>query len=549
MPDRPPLESFLSESGRAPQRPPLSAFMTSAPTTSGKIPQQEQMGAGERFITGLQDPLIGGKQLYTNLTGSPEEAQKVNTQVQAREADIQRRGGSGVVRGLGEATTGLPLMAAGPLGAIAGGAVGGAMSGALQPVTSRDYWSQKTDDVLLGTAFGAGGGGAVKTLGTILSPTLAPEAKALIKSGVQLTPGQMMGGLGRRVEDAFKSLPILGSFIRGAEGRGIEGFNRGVLNQVLEPIGQKLDPGTVAGQAAIKETYQKLGDAYGQVLPKIQLRLDHDLAQDIHDIRFSATELPEAQRKQFDTILQNRLQPYFGGPGLQTPGPAPLASASGQNLKNTIGTLRSLSETYRASGDPAQRLLAARLDDVQQAMRRGMIRQNPAEADTLNKIDSGYAMFARARNASIRRANSEGVFTPSDLLQTIKTQDKTRGKRAFAHGDALLQLYATYGQKVLPGKIPDTGTVERALYDGAIMAGGLGAETGHVSPLLPIGLAGGALPYTRPGMTALNALAQPGPLRGALGAGVRKAAPYVGIGATPSLQQQNDKPTYGGPQE
>lgn len=518
----------------------LQQHLSQGTQAPGKIPQQDPMGAGGSFVTGLQDPLVGGNQLIAHLAKSPEEAQKVDTQVKAREAQLQQQGVQPVMRGLGEATTGLPLMAAGPAG-IAGAAIGGAAGGALQPETGKgDYWSQKTDDVLMGTAFGAGGGAAVKTLGAILGPSLRPEAKALVESGVQLTPGQMAGGLARRAEEAFKSLPILGSFIRGAEGRGIEGFNKAVLNQALEPIGQKLSPGTRAGQMAIKETKQKLGAAYDAVLPQIKLGLDHDLAQDFSNIRHQATELPRPQEEQFEKIIQNRVVPFF----------QPQPGAVKPTLKTVTGALQEIADSYRGSGDPAQRLLAQRLDDTKKAMNAGMVRQNPQLADQLKKIDAGWAMFARAEGAATRRATSESVFTPNDLLQVIKSQDKSVRRGRFSQGDALLQLYATYGQKVLPGKMPDSGTPERLMYDAAFLSSAAGAGTGHVSPLVPIALGGAAAPYTSAGMGALNAVAR-NPLLPRTGAAVRGAAPYAGIAGAPvGLRQGKDEtPQYGGPQQ
>ena len=80
---------------------------------TGKVPQQEPMGAGEQFITGMQDPLVGGRQLYSHIAQSPEQAAKVDLAVKAREAEIAAKGGGGVMRGFGEAATTAPLMAAG----------------------------------------------------------------------------------------------------------------------------------------------------------------------------------------------------------------------------------------------------------------------------------------------------------------------------------------------------------------------------------------------------------------------------------------------------
>lgn len=525
--DRPPLDSFVVK----PKRPPLTEFVK----TAGKTTQKDAMGVGERVLTGMADPLVGGKQLLTHVTGTPQEQQQVDKSVQEREAGIQAREGGGLARGVGAAITGAPLLAAGPLGGAIGAAAGGAAAGALQPTTGKDYWTDKTQDALFGAAFGLSGGLGGKVIGGAISPALRPEAQALSEKGVNLTPGQMAGGIARRAEEAFKSLPILGSFIRKAEERTTESFNKAVLNQALEPIGAKLDPMVGAGHDAIMDARNKLGAAYDNLLPNLQLRLDRKLVDDISNVKFLATELPESYQKQFDSILTNRLGGFFVTK-------SPVAGRQGPTLKDTESAIRSIADTFRSSPDPAARQMAMRLDDVRGAMRDALARQNPNSADLLNKIDQGYAMFARAQGAASRRATSEGVFTPNDLLQTIKAQDKTARKGAFAQGDALLQPFAEYGQTVLSPKVPNSGTVDRALWSAAIAAAVADPIKAGVTGA---GLGVASLPYTRPGIGALNALARsPGPVRQGVGSVVRRGAPYAAIAGEPSAQQE-----YGGPQQ
>lgn len=493
-----------------------------------KVPPN-QMGVTDRLLTGMSDPIVGGSQLAAHLTKSPEEAAKVDLAIKKREQDIQGAGGGGLVRGVGQAITGAPLIAAGALGP-AGAIAGGALQGAAQPTvvgSGTDYWAQKEKDALFGAAFGYGlGGGLGKTVGM----AVGPDARTMIGSGVNLTPGQMIGGPVRRLEEAAKSLPIMGSFIRGAEGRGIEGFNRAVLNQALEPIGGKLSRGA-AGREAIAETQKQLGDAYDKLLPNMQLTLDQQLANDIANVKYHGQELPEPMQKQLEGILNNRLAPFFQR--------SPMPGRQGPTLKETESALRSIADNYRGSADPAQRNLARLIDDARGSLRDALIRQNPNSADLLKKIDMGYALFARAQGAAARRASSQGLFTANDLLATIKSQDKTIRKSAFARGDALLQDYAEVAQRVLPGKMPDSGTPERLLWDAALLGGaGGGAHVAGATPeqLITAGtaLAGASVPYTRPGIAALNA-----PLRATLPS---KVAPYAAIAAEPAAKQE-----YGGP--
>ena len=513
------------------EQPVIDKVMKQYAASTGKIPQQDQMGPAGRFMTGVGDIGVGAHQLYANTFQSPQRAQEVNKQVQTRETEIQRREGGGVMRALGEAA---PAMLAAPIAGegILAGTLGGVAAGATQPVTSTgDYWNQKQDDVLFGAAFGGGSTAALKTIGAALSGVSDPAKKALVQSGVQLTPGQLGGGVVRRAEEAFKSFPILGNFIRGAEGRGIEGFNKGVLNQALEPIGQKLDPMIPAGPQAIAKTQEMLSAAYDKLLPQLRLKLDPDLSQALQDVRNSAQELPRAQTEQFETILNNRLGSYFKSTPLDP-------AAQGAGVKRTMSDLRAIADKYRSSSVGSEREMARHLDNVSASLRAALERQNPQLSQQLKNIDYGWAMFARAQQAATRRATSEQIFTPADLLQVVKSQDKTARHGKFSTGDALLQVYAQYGQKILPGKMPDSGTTERALYDAAVIA---------AKPAYAVMLGAASAPYTKAGMGMVNKAAQG--LSPGVGSVVRKAAPYAGIGLGGLGTQPTEDRPYGGPQQ
>src|SRR5580693_8080939 len=255
----------------------------------GKIPEQN-MGMVGSALTGLQDPLVGGKQLYTHLTGSPEESAKVDTQVQQREADLQAKGVNPIARGAGAMVPGMAL--AGPAGALGsvggamlGGAVGGAVQGALAPEGGQgNYLDQKTNDVLFSSAFGGASAGLFKGAGKVIAPTLDTAAKAMKDAGVPLTHGQIMGPIVRRAEEAFKSVPILGDFIMNAEKRGVEGFDRAYLNQGLSFIGQKLDDKVPIGRDAIAKTQDLISAEYDKLLPTLKTSLDKDLVSDLTNV-------------------------------------------------------------------------------------------------------------------------------------------------------------------------------------------------------------------------------------------------------------------------
>lgn len=496
--------------------------------------QPEAMGAGERFMTGLADPMVGGSQLLTHVGGTPEQIKQVDEQVMAREQAIKARQGGGLMRGLGGAVGTAPAMAlSGPIGGIPGAMIGGALAGTLEPSTGKDYLENKVNQALLGAAFGTLGGAGTKTLGTVVGPSVREAADSLMKAGVKLTPGQIAGGYLRRAEEIARSVPILGAFIRNAEGQGIENFNTVTINQALSPIGARLPSGAVPGRDAIAYGRGVLDNAYDTLLPQMQLAMDAQLSSDISQVRFWASELPKAQGEQFETILKNRIAKPFLDTG----------AISGAELKKSESELTRLINTYRGSSDAGQRDMAHLLDDVRGAVRDALQRQNPQHADELAKINESYAMWVRVENAANRRAGSGGVFTPPDLLQAVKQSDRTIRKSAFARGDALMQDWAEIANLVLPNKVPDSGTPERiALME--LMKAGAGAfaveQVPHAGPYtIPVlgGIGVASLPYTRPGIAATNRIAQPGLIRKATGSAIRKTSPLVGTASTPILEQ------------
>lgn len=345
------------------------------------------------------------------------------------------------------------------------------------------------------------------------------EARDLAQAGVRMTPGQVLSGapmIGRvfkGLEDAATSIPLLGSFISSGRTRSIESFNRAVANQVLEPIGETVGRGIAAGHDMVSEVESRLGNRYNTLLPNLQFVPDAQLAADIRTIvNRDVAVLPQQQANQFLSIMRSRLGT-----------PARSGVMDGQLYKTVESELRNIAKNYGKSSDAAQRDLGGAIGNVLTAMRDNLERSNPRYADELRQLNTGWAMYARMRAAAARRATSEGVFTPNDLLSAIKAQDSSVGKGAFARGDALMQTFAEAGQAVLPSKLPSSGTSERLAAMGAIGAGSW--WLGH--PVLALGAAAAAAPYTRPGMWATG--------RAALGRPPAVSGPAVQVGRAPRI--------------
>lgn len=351
-----------------------------------------------------------------------------------------------------------------------------------------------------------------------VKPQLAAAQQMLADRGVtQMTVGQLAGGILKSVEDKATSFPILGDFIQAGRKRSIESFNRSVANQALEPIGETLGRGTAAGHDTISEVHDKLGAAYDNIVPHLELRPDQQWFQDLRQVYDRNVQmLPEQHQQQFSRILTQE----FGRP-------APL---DGEKVKVIESNLNRLAGKFSSSPDANQQLLGEALTSTVAAVRSNMERMNPAYAQELARINSGYAMYVRMRTAAANRRGSEGVFTPGDLLTAIKRGDRSVGKGSFARGDALMQAFAEAGQKVLPSAYPDSGTAGRLM---ANVVAGSGAA--YLDPRILAGTGAASVPYLRPSMYLLGRYAAPttGP-RAAYAAAGRGMAPLLrAAAATP----------------
>jgi hypothetical protein len=177
-------------------------------------------------------------------------------------------------------------------------------------------------------------------------------------------------------------------------------------------------------------------------------------------------------------------------------------------------------------------------------LRQNLARNNPQYAEQLNKINTGWANFARLRGAG-SMANTQEMFTPSQLAAAVKSADKSSGKGATATGKALLQDLSDAGVQVLPSKIPDSGTAGRQVINSALGAllGGGGAYAAQTQPVATgtAALLGTALaaPYMPGGRNLITMLGGKRPeIVQKLADLIRESSPYL---AAPGAQKAVEK--------
>jgi hypothetical protein len=436
----------------------------------------------------------------------------------------------------------LPAAAGGPAAAALGGALGGATQpDVMKPGASAgDYWHEKAKDLAIGAATGGvfGGVGAAAARGGaairgVRAPGTGP-VPTLARAGVQMTPGQLGRGAGGlvgklvgRAEDALKSWPILGDVIRRAGSLSLHDFNRAVINQALDPIGKTLSKGIAAGRDAVRTAAAMISDEYDRILSDKGLRfsVDPKFQQDILGIYRSA----RGQPGQMDAELQKVFRSSIFERLKLRPGAPPSMDAAA--FKMAESRLNTLATRYMRSPDVDQQLLGEHIKEAVFAMRSALERQNPTAAKDLANVNAAYAMLVRVEKAA-GAAKEDGVFTPSQLLSAIRATDLSRRSRAFAHGDALMQAFAEAGQRVLPGKMPDSGTPERALWSAltyGLSKGTLREAASGAIPALTLGPL-----YTRAGLTAVQRWQMAGPQRNAL---ISRLGGATGAGAADTRLQ------------
>lgn len=359
------------------------------------------------------------------------------------------------------------------------GAVGGALSGEAD-VNSPDYWKEKTSSA----AIGAGIGGAIPVVAGGISRIIKPEVNAkaaeLLRQGITPTPGQIIGGTAQRIEERLQSVPLLGDAITHAKNKSVEEFNKVALNRALSPIGEKV---STIGREGVAEVKQKLSKAYDNLLPKISFVPDAQFQQEFANLRQLSTGLGEKEQSKFNSIIDDVMSKA-----------SPNGSMTGETFKIAESKLTNESKKFSGSGDAYQRELGDALNEALRIMRSSLPRTNPQYGKELQSINEGYANYARIRQAasSTNAGAREGIFTPAQLAQAVRSMDKSAGKGSSATGTALMQDLAEQGTNVLGSKVPDSGTAGRVMLGGGV--GGLAGATGTLVPVAAsLGVA--SLPY------------------------------------------------------
>lgn len=497
--------------------------------------QSAIVGAGK----GIGDPLLAAGQY---MGGKPAELSNLvlNKMKPFQEANPVAFGagqvGGGFLTGAGEAKLIGSIPSFVKASPYLQGTVLGGMAGVLTPneqgKTGLDALADVPVKAATGVAGGAGGTFLGKSAANIIGPNLDAAVKKLIGEGVNLTPGQMFGGIPKRIEDKLTSTLLLGDLINYSRTKGIEEFNKAGYRRALEPIGGKVPEET--GRAGMESVKKQLNDAYNDLLPKLTYKPDNQFLGNLTNIKNNIEGIdPDNAKKVADTVfdvVSKRLDKN--------------GEIKGEAFKVVEEKLGGLAKTYRASQDADQQMMGDAYATALGELRQNLARNNPQYAEQLGKINTGWANFSRLRSAG-SMANTQERFTPSQLAAAVQKADKSAGKGATATGTALMQDLSDAGVQVLPNTIPDTGTAGRQAINTALAAllGGGGYQTAQSHPVAAgtaalLGAAASApyLPYGRNLVTLLGAKRPESVQK--LADLIRESSPYL---AAPSAQKAVEK--------
>lgn len=387
--------------------------------------------------------------------------------------------------------------------AASGAIIGGGL-GSLQPVTDTDtpYAEQKAFQTGLGVLGGAAAPAVGAALGKVFSPTVSADVRSLLDRGIRLTPGQILGGSWRSLEDKLASYPVAGSFISGAQARSVDDFNRVLSNEVLSPIGMALPKIVKTGRDAVAYAGKQISNIYNTVLPKMTGELDAPLMMKFSDVIDRAKSLGAS-----DDAL-NRLERIIEGQFTKRSSTSS-GYFDGSTLKLIQSDLSDLGRKFSSSANADDQLVGDAVHEMTDAFNDMLLQRNPQYADILSGANAAWAKFSRLRAAAGRVGAKGGNVTPAQFAGAVRAGDASAQKGAYARGTALMQDLSDAALDVLPSKYPDSGTAGRLSLLGLL--GATAAVPGLTGPAAIIagGLSG---LYTRPGQAVARKLLTHKPL-------------------------------------
>lgn len=375
------------------------------------------------------------------------------------------------------------------------------------------YNAATNKDRLMSGATGAAGGALgtaiPKAIGLAIKPQITKGAKYLMDKGYPVTPGEMLGGMSKRVEERLTSVPFMGDSINAAKIRSLEGFSKATIDDALKPIGGVLPKGIKAGRPAIRQAGKQISEGYDDVLSKMDVTQDAQFVDDINKLVVQAEKLPKREQNKFYQVIEEKLMKQASN-----------GSLKGEAFKKVDSGLRQEYKKAIKSQDNYVNDMGYLLKDAHVSLKNLGKRQNPELGNSLDLLDQSYAMMNRVEEAAGYSGARQGVFSPTHFLNAVK---KNTSKKQFAKGGGYSQDVAEELKDLLVREIPDSGTAGRQAINL------LGAASGLYTPVGVGAMAAGYGAYTPLGQKILQrTIARPESWQAGRQA-LEGIAPYTGL--------------------
>lgn len=302
-------------------------------------------------------------------------------------------------------------------------------------------------------------------------PTKTEEAKKLMREGVELTPGQAMGGpegsaIGKgiqRLEETATSLPILGT--SEALKRSKETFNMAVYNKVLDKIGYQM-PKNISIDDAPKQFQKTVLERLNQTVRNLKVKNTSELQKEMYDVLIDSP-LSNAEKRNIANKIDKML---FEKAKRKTV----TGQLAGKDVQKADSYLNRQARNYSTSADAAQREMGDVYSEIYDVFSNYLINNNPKSlVKNYQNAKSAYGDLLVISKAGTVAAG-DSMFTPKQLLRGSRALDPTSAKRKTFAGEGRLQEIGRLGEDIIGREIPESGTIPRFLTSASAL-GGLGA--------------------------------------------------------------------------
>ena len=396
--------------------------------------QLPEKGPINRFMSGVGSQILRAQgAMMPSFVDSGNDFQK--------EADIGAQNATGTLGEAGKLVgSSLPFVML-PGGGIANTAM---QSGLLSAATTPGNINERLQNAGNSAIASALLGGATKMIGGFAP---SAEAKAMMEEGIQPTLGQgikqnILGRSIRKVEEAAKSIPIIGDMAAAARDRSKSEWAIAKVKKAEIPELGVTTKGQ-SGYDAIDSLHKTFSKAYTKNL-------------EAHDIPRTAT---------LDQLITNAAPEGSAAAQIiaKEASILPPGKVNASDFHRVIGTLRDIGSRYKKSVMASEQDTGIELSQAANKMRNYLLTNIPNDAaKNVSKLDSKYGIFKTLQEAAKSLGAEGGNFNGAQLLNAVKKSDITKDKSAFARGAARLQQDAVSAKKILGDTLSESGTSTRS---------------------------------------------------------------------------------------